>query len=175
MQLTNEQELAKVVKEAVAARGLEVTKEAITQYALAFKGTPAAEIKAAFFALFAADQTKSLPAPRVVLDEVVRQRGARRYVPQDPPLDDADRRFAAMYGPFYLQYTRGELSRAQVHRSIKAAAANAGHDALRRGKVEGQIREHLGDWEHDHGFYGKPFSPKTDTASQLPHVEQGVG
>lgn len=174
-----------VITAAGAARGRQVSDEALVQYTRAFSGTDPKEIEAAFFALFQVATNKDLPAPGAILEQVRRTRAKSRGTnTPDVAVPDADRNYAAMVGSWHDRYFAGQITRDELYRGYHASARAAGiHARVCRGH---EIHEYngrtlaqvidieLGSYRGDHSLCDGRLAQDVRKPAQTSRVEQGV-
>lgn len=132
---TNDQLLLMAIRQAQHARGCELSEVAIEQYLVAFHGTPADKIQAAFTKLFAIqDNVRAMPSPREVLDQVritARNEISRQALPE-PNLDAIDRAFATAIGPVVSMFLTKKITAEDMDRSmVKIAKQTGAYDRIK--------------------------------------------
>jgi len=125
VEATNDDLILMAIRKAQRARMIELTAEAIDQYAYAFQGTDAEKIDRAFTSLFAREDSRSWPSPRAVLDEVNKQ-ATKKPALVEPDLDLVDRDFGKAISPMVSQYLRGEISSEEMDQAMVSIARACG-------------------------------------------------
>lgn len=142
---TNEQLLLMAINKASRARDVELNREAVEQYLIAFQGTDAELIHQAFQDVFRyQDNVRSMPSPKTVLArvrEIQFDRDKRRALPE-PDMDDKDRAYAKAIGPMVGQYLRGEITGEQMDQAFVSIAKAVGCYDRIKGQP-GTVRDEL--------------------------------